>query len=135
MESTKCENNTIEHNKHVLNLIIKEFRELIGLCRFKTDKKNVKILRKAIRNREKIVYDEEEDDIEYIKDNINELKNLKEILILTEINIMATGLNILALMKLISICSKMIKKITTYTKLINNISHFLTRLYYHLMNI
>ena len=28
-------------------------------------------------NREKIVYDEEEDDIEYIKDNINELKNLK----------------------------------------------------------
>ena len=135
MESTKCENNTIEHNKHVLNLIIKEFRELIGLCRFKTNKKTVNILRKAIRNREKIVYDEEEDDIEYIKDNINELKNLKKILILTEINIMATGLNILALMKLISICSKMIKKITTYTKLINNISHFLTRLYYHLMNI
>ena len=80
MESTKCENNTqlnntIEHNKHVLNLITKGFRELIGLYRFKTDKKTVKILRKAIRNREKIVYDEEEDDIEYIKDNINELKN------------------------------------------------------------
>ena len=40
-------------------------------------KNTVKILRKAIRNREKIVYDEEEDYIEYIKDNINELKNLK----------------------------------------------------------
>ena len=40
-------------------------------------KTTVKILRKAITNREKIVYDEEEDDIEYIKDNINELKNLK----------------------------------------------------------
>ena len=40
-------------------------------------KNTVKILRKAIRNREKIVYDEEEDDIEYIKDNINELKNLE----------------------------------------------------------
>ena len=78
MESTKWENNTIEHNKHVLNLIIKEYRELIGLYRFKTDKKKtVKILRKAIRNCEKIVYDEEKDDIEYIKDNINELKNLK----------------------------------------------------------
>ena len=49
MESSKCENNTIEHNKHVLNLIIKEFRELIGLHRFKTDN-----LRKAIRNREKL---------------------------------------------------------------------------------
>ena len=36
----------------------------------------VKNLRKAIRNREKNVYDEE-DDIEYIKDNINQLKNLK----------------------------------------------------------
>ena len=40
-------------------------------------KKTVKFLRKAIRNREKIVYDEEEDDIKYTKDNINELKNLK----------------------------------------------------------
>ena len=77
MESTKCENNTIEHNKQVLNLIIKEFRELIGLYWFKTDKKTVNILRKAIRNREKIVYDEEEDDTEYIKDNINELNNFK----------------------------------------------------------
>ena len=47
MESTKCENNTIEHNKHVLNLIIKEFRVLIGLCRFKTDKKNCKNFKKS----------------------------------------------------------------------------------------
>ena len=40
-------------------------------------KKTVTTLRKAVRNRQKIVYDEEEDDIEYIKENINELKNLK----------------------------------------------------------
>ena len=40
-------------------------------------KKTVKILRKAIRNSEKTVYDDEEDDIKYIKDNINESKNLK----------------------------------------------------------
>ena len=39
MESTKCEKNTNEHNKQVLNLIIKEFRELVGLYRFKTHKK------------------------------------------------------------------------------------------------
>ena len=75
MESNKCENNRIEHNKHVLNLIIKEFRELIDLHRFKTDKKTVKILRKPFRYREKIVSDDKEDDIEYIKDNINGLKN------------------------------------------------------------
>ena len=48
MESNKCENNRIEHNKHVLNLIIKEFRELIDLHRFKTDKKNCKNLKKTI---------------------------------------------------------------------------------------
>ena len=54
MESSKCENNTTEHNKHELNLIIKEFRELIGLYRFKTDKKTVKMLRKAIRSCEKL---------------------------------------------------------------------------------
>ena len=41
MESTKCKNNTIEDNKQVLNLIIKEFRELIGLYQFKTDKKKM----------------------------------------------------------------------------------------------
>ena len=47
MESTKCETNTIEHNKHVFNLIIKEFRELVGLDRFKTDKKNCKNFKKS----------------------------------------------------------------------------------------
>ena len=97
-------------------------------------KKTIKILRKSIRNYEKVVYDKKEDDIEYIKGNINKLKNLKK-LTLTEVNIMATGLNILALMKQLSICLKMMKKITTYMKLINNISHLLARLYYHSMNI
>ena len=43
-------------------------------------RKTVKILIKAITDREKIAYDEKEDDIEYIKDNINELKNLKKYL-------------------------------------------------------
>ena len=47
MESTKCKNNTIEDNKQVLNLIIKEFRELIGLYRFKTDKKKCKNVKKT----------------------------------------------------------------------------------------
>ena len=89
MESIKCENNTIEHNKHILNLIIKVFRELIGLYRFRTDKELLKILRKALRKREKIVYDEKGDDIEYLKDYINELKGLKTI-ILIKINIMTT---------------------------------------------
>ena len=40
-------------------------------------KKTLKILRKALGKREKIVYDEKEDDIEYLKDNIDELKGLK----------------------------------------------------------
>ena len=47
MESTKCKNNTIEDNKQVLNLIIKEFRELIGLSQFKTDKKKCKNVKKT----------------------------------------------------------------------------------------
>ena len=40
-------------------------------------KKTLKFLRKSFRKREKIVYDEKEDDIEYLKDNINKLKGLK----------------------------------------------------------
>ena len=49
MESTKCENNKIEHNKNVLNLINKEFGELIDLHRFRTDKETLQMLRKALR--------------------------------------------------------------------------------------
>ena len=52
----------------------------------------------------------------------------------TEKNIVATGLNISALMKQSSICSKMMIKTTIYTRLNNSTSHFLTRLYYHSMN-
>ena len=77
MESTKCENNTIEHSKYILNLIIKGFKEFIDLYRFSTDEKALKFLRKALRKREKIVCDEKEDNIEYLKDNFNELKDLK----------------------------------------------------------
>ena len=35
------------------------------------------MLRKSLRKRKKIVYDEKEDDIKYFKDNIDELKGLK----------------------------------------------------------
>ena len=48
---------------------------------------------------------------------------------------MTMRLNILTLMKLLDICLKMMVKITIWTKLINNINHFLVRLYYHLMKI
>ena len=47
MESTKCVNNKTERNKHVLNLIIKDFRELIGLYRFKTGKEYCKNFKKS----------------------------------------------------------------------------------------
>ena len=78
MESTNntIECNSIEHNKQILNSITKE---LIDLCRFKTDERTLKILRRALREGEKIVCDKEEDDIEYLKGNINKLKGLKNI--------------------------------------------------------
>ena len=68
-------------------------------------KKTLKLLRKEIRKHQKIFYDEKQDDIEYLKDNIDELKRLKT-LTLTAINIMTTRLNTLALMKLLDICLK-----------------------------
>ena len=77
MESTKCENNTIEHNKQALSLIIKEFRKLIDSYKFRTDKKTLKILRNPLRKYEKIACDEKEGDIEYLKRMLITLKNLK----------------------------------------------------------
>ena len=77
MESTRCENSAIEQSKYVLDSVTKELRELIGLYRFKTDKRTLKILRKALKNCDKLVYDEKEDDFEYLKDDIDELKSLK----------------------------------------------------------
>ena len=46
MEPTKCENNTIDHNKQALHSIIKEFRKLIDTYKFRTDKKLLKIKKK-----------------------------------------------------------------------------------------
>ena len=69
---------SIEYNKQTLNLIIKEFRKLISTYKFRSDKKKLlQILRKAFRKREKIVCHEKKDDIEYLKDNINQLKSFK----------------------------------------------------------
>ena len=42
-----------------------------------TIKKRLSTLRKSLRNHEKIVYDEREDDIEYLKDRVNYLSSLK----------------------------------------------------------
>ena len=78
MEPTKCENNTIDHNKQALHSIIKEFRKLIDTYKFRTDKKLLKIKKKTLRKHEKIALDEKDNDIEYLKDNIDELKSLKK---------------------------------------------------------
>ena len=58
------------------------------LYRFRTDKRLLKILRKAPRIGERFVYDEKVDDIEYLKNNIDQLKGLKNVYIIsTELNI------------------------------------------------
>ena len=140
MRSTKCENNTIEGKKYELISIIKEFRELISMYRFRFTKESTKLLRKALRLNEKIVNNEKEGDTEYLKDQLNSLNNFKNVYT-KKISIMITKLSILALMKLLDICLKimmimmMVMKIAIFTGLINNISHFLARFYYHLMNI
>ena len=97
-------------------------------------KKTVKILRKALRYCEKIVCDEEEDDIEYIKDNINELKNLKNTYF-DRNKYHGYRAKYLGTDETIKYLFKDDEEDLTYTRSINNISHFLTRLYYHLMSI
>ena len=79
MKSTRCQNNRIEDKKCEIGLIIKEFRELIDLYKSRFKKKSTKILKEALRKHEKTVNDENEDDIEYAKDSINELKSLKDV--------------------------------------------------------
>ena len=63
-------NDTIDNKKFELDSIIKEFREIITMYKFRFEKEYIKILRKSIRDYEKIVNDESEDDIEYLKDQI-----------------------------------------------------------------
>ena len=129
MEETRCENNSIEGKNYELYLIIKEFRELISMYRFRFIKKSTRILRKSLRNYEKIVNDEKGDDIEYLKDQVNSLKNLKNLYII-KINITTTKFSILVLMKPLNTCLKMKMKTTIFMSLINNINHFLVRFYY-----
>ena len=74
--------------------------------------KKVKYLKKSLGNHEKIVYDEKEDDIEYLKDLINYLNSLK-MDILNKINIKTKISNIMEL-RLLGIYLMMMMKITIY---------------------
>ena len=64
--------------KSEIKTIIDDFREFIVSYRFSFGKESTKILIKSIRNYEKIVNDEKEDNIEYLKDQFNSLKNFKK---------------------------------------------------------
>ena len=69
-DTSEDKNDTIEDKKSELDSIIKEFREIITMYKFRFKKEYINILRKSIRDYEKIVNYENEDDIEYLKDQI-----------------------------------------------------------------
>ena len=79
MKQIKCENNTIAYKKSEIKLItlITNFRAIIKIYGFKYRRAVIKNLRKSFRSHEKIVYDEDENDIEYLQDRINYLNSLK----------------------------------------------------------
>ena len=77
MKQNKCANNTISHKKSEIKSRIDDFREFIKVYGFKYNKKRLSNLRRSLKNHEKIVYDEKEDDIEYLKGRIDYLKCLK----------------------------------------------------------
>ena len=78
MKQIKCQNNTIAHKKSEIKLITHDFREIIRIYGFRYNKKRLSNLRKAIRDCEKIVIDEKEDDIEYLQNRINYLNSFKK---------------------------------------------------------
>ena len=77
MKQIKCENNTISCKKSKIKLITDDFREIIRIYGFTYNTQRLSKLRRAIRDHEKIVIDEKEDDIEYLQDRINYLNSLK----------------------------------------------------------
>ena len=77
MKQIKCENNTIAYKKSEIKLITDDFRAIIKIYGFKYRRAVIKNLRKSFRSLEKIVYDEDENDIEYLQDRINYLNSLK----------------------------------------------------------
>ena len=94
----------------------------------------MQILRRVLYSHGKIVNDKKENDIEYLKDCVNYLNNLKSGYF-EKSSIITTELNIFALMKLLGIYLKMMMKIIVITTLIiNNINHFQVKYYCHLIN-
>ena len=69
-------NDVISHEKSEIMSIIKDFREMIRTYGFKYEKSTLKQLRFSLRPHEKIVNDEKEDDIEYLEERVDYLKNL-----------------------------------------------------------
>ena len=68
----------LKMKKSEIKTLIDDFREFIVLYRFSFGKESTKLLIIYLRNYEKIVNGEKEDNIEYLKDQFNSLKNFKK---------------------------------------------------------
>ena len=69
----------MENKKSEIKSIIKEFREIIKTYGLKYKKTVLKNLRKPLRSHEKIVYDGNEDEIEYLQERVNYLNKLLKV--------------------------------------------------------
>ena len=81
--SEMTEKDAISHKKSLIKSIIKDFRKIIDILRFKISKKkqkktNLKTLRSRLRLDEKADNDKDEDDGEYLEGIISILSGLKE---------------------------------------------------------
>ena len=133
MKQAKCENNTISHKKSEIKTIIYEFRETIKVCDFRYSKKRLTNLKILLRIHEKIVYDEKEDDIEYLKERVDDLNCLKngyfEENQYQDKNVKYRGIETIKYL-----FNDEDEDYSIYLIKINNISHFLIRFCYQLMN-
>ena len=120
----------MEIKKYEIKSITEDFREIIKTYGFKCNKTVIKHLRKSLRSHEKIVCDENEDDIEYLQERVNYLNKLLKVYTKqNQYHDMTAMLNITVL-KLLTIYLKTMMKITICTKLTtNNINHFQARYY------
>ena len=81
--SEMTEKDAISHKKSLIKSIIKDFRKIIDILRFKISKKkqkktNLKTLRSRLRLDEKADNDKDEDDGEYLEGIISILSGLIE---------------------------------------------------------
>ena len=69
-------NNKVTDTKTKIMSVLKDFKEKMDLHKDKITKRHLEVLKNSVEKREELVNDKDDDDLEYLNDNVDDIKRL-----------------------------------------------------------